>query len=140
MFWLRLVLFLCLCACAAPREGSLQWVSERYGSALLRSDTETMRRYTALGVGVQEAQRNPNAAALHVIKLCTQGMNEKKTRANVLLLIGGSINGIVHGIDMVLVKEFSVWRVRDARLSVDQYGAPRVYLRNCVIDPHYTYQ
>ncbi len=140
MFWLRVLVILLCSACVAPREGSLAWVADRYGAALLQSDTETMRRYTALGVGVQDAQRNPNAASLHVIRICTQGLNEKQTRANVLLLIGGAINGIVQGIDMILVKEFSVWRVKDARLSVDSNGVPRVYLRNCALDPHYTYR
>jgi hypothetical protein len=130
------VVVLAFLGCArvvAPQEGSMEWVVEHYAAALLLSDAETMGRYLAEGIRVQEAKRNPSAAALHVIRLCPQGGDE--TRQNVLVLIGGNINSLINGIDVVAVKEVTGWRIRDARLSVGPDGAPRAYLRNCHVDP-----
>ena len=119
--------------CPAPKPGSLEFVARNYTEALLQSNTQEMQKYVASGQQVQPADRNPGAAALHVVKLCPQTESEGGNKQTVLVLIGGSLNGGINGVDMVLVKEGTQWRVLDARLSIDDRGIKN-YLRNCQED------
>lgn len=138
--WARLfslcVLFMGCASLAAPREGSVEWVVQHYAEALLLSDAEAMRKYLARGLEVEEAPRNPDAAAMHIIRLCPQGGSEE--RKSFIVLFGGRLENTVNGMDVVAIREEGSWRIRDARLSVGADGAPRAYLRNCNIDPRLT--
>lgn len=134
-FWIFFLLLVLSCQrLVAYREGSMEWVVLTYSSALLQSDLATMRKYVARGVMVEDATRNPQTAALHVIRLCPQGGNEEGTRKLFVVLFGGRNDAIVHGLDVTVVREEQGWRIQNARLSVDSYGAPRAFLRNCQID------
>ena len=130
---LWVLLMLSIVGCPAPTPGSLEWVARHYSEALLQSNTQEMQKYAATGMTIQPADRNPGAAALHVVKLCPQGKNPDSAKRNLLVLIGGSLNGGINGIDMVLLKEGSQWRILDARLAIDDRGVKN-YLRNCQED------
>lgn len=121
-------------SCVLPRRASPEWIIKRYSIALLTSKTEFMRRYVATGLQVEEASRNPYVASLHVIRICYQIASKEGDKRNVLVLFGGRMDGLVYGIDMILIKEYVGWRVRRADLSKTATGKPMIYLRNCQVD------
>jgi hypothetical protein len=127
------LLLLSVIGCPAPAPGSLEWVARHYSEALLQNNTQEMQKHAATGLTIQPTNRNPGAAALHVVKLCPQGKNSDNNKKNLLVLIGGSLNGDINGIDMVLIKEGAQWRILYAKLSVDERGVKN-YLRNCQED------
>jgi hypothetical protein len=119
-----------------PKINSRDWVVDSYVKALLRSQTDTMQKLAASGIVIEPTPPNPNAQALHVIKLCKRGeYSDQKSRY--LALIGGGLNEVVNGVELVLVQEGEFWKVLDARLSVDEYGGPVAYLRNCQVDQRF---
>ena len=77
--WFASLLFFVM-ACPAPQKNSLEWVATHYTEALLVSNTTEMQRYAATGLKIQPAKRNPNAAALHVVKLCPKGQSADGSR------------------------------------------------------------
>jgi hypothetical protein len=130
--WLSAMLLLVM-GCPAPRIGSLEWVARHYTEALLQSNTEEMQLYAATGLTIQPANRNPNAAALHVVKLCPQGQSTDGNTQNMIVLIGGKLDKGINGVDMVLVKEVGGWKISSAKLAADERGI-KTFLRNCQED------
>jgi hypothetical protein len=126
-------LLLVLVGCPAPRIGSLEWVARHYTESLLQSDTREIQKYAAEGLVIAPANRNPSAAMLHVVRLCPQGENADGTVQNMLVLIGGRLDRGINGIDMVLVKEDTGWKISSAKLASDERGT-KTFLRNCQED------
>jgi hypothetical protein len=131
IMWICFVLG--LFGCPAPKQGSLEWTARNYTEALLQSNTEEMQKYAATGMLIQPADRNPESAALHVVRLCPQSASADGSKQRLLVLIGGSLNDKINGIDVVLIKEGPQWRVSSAMLSIDDRGV-KSYLRNCQED------
>ena len=131
VFWVLLVLG--LLGCPAPKPGSIEWVARHYTEALLQSNIQEMQKYAAAGMQIQPSDRNPRAAMLHVVKLCPQNQPSDTDKHRVLVLIGGSLNGGINGINVLLIKEGPQWRILEAQLSTDDRGIKN-YLRNCQED------
>jgi hypothetical protein len=133
---MRHLLFVALLAsCATPPPNTPERVAKKYASALLASDAATMQALVAAGVSVAPARRNPHAAALHVMRICPHDETPDGNRRNILVLVGGDLSYSALGIEMVQVRERGTWRVKDARLSTDPMGTPRLYLLNCYDSP-----
>jgi hypothetical protein len=123
--------------CPAPPLGSKEWVVNTYSVALLESNIPVMRSLVAEGIYIQDSAPNEATRLLHVIRACDRGHDDSNNAYRYTVLIGGELTEIVNGIDLLVIKQGDLWRVKDARLSVDSYGSPVAYLRNCKIDPRY---
>jgi hypothetical protein len=109
-------------------------VAQDYGAALLVADNDELRRLVASGAAFTAVAKNPSLAAQHVIRSCPQSQEQGGQVRREVVLIGGGLKEAVYGIDTIIIKEGSQWRVKYAEMSRDTSGNPLLYLRNCNVD------